>query len=145
MAAGRAADQQARARAAQYEQQAGQEVAASQRKAIEERRRARLLSSKLQARAGGGASDPGVVALDAGIVGEGEYRALTELYFGDERAAGLKDSAAAMRATGAAARSRGMLGAVPSIFSAGQTMWDKYGKSNPLDDFYKRGTRGSGD
>jgi hypothetical protein len=128
--AGAAADRAAAFRAAQLEQQAGQERAASQRAAIEERRQAGLAMSAVQARAGGGGLDPTIVNLQSRLAGHGEYRALTALYQGSERAAGLEMQADAARMEGRQARRAGNLGAVTSVLSfagspAGKTLYDK--------------------
>jgi len=86
--------------AAQLEVQAGTERAISQRSAMEERRQARLVASRgvaVAAASGGGVDDPTVVNLLADIEGEGEYRALTALYNGEEEARGLEGQAKARR------------------------------------------------
>ncbi len=103
LAAGRAEQQAARARqqaldhqAEQARQQAGQDRATSQRAAIEQRRRAKLLESKALARAaasGAGAGDPTVENILGDIGAEGEFRALAELFVGEERALGLETQA----------------------------------------------------
>lgn len=82
--------------ALQLEARAGEERAVSQRAAAEERRQARLVQSRLQARAaasGAGADDPTVMDLDAQLEGEGEYRALTAIYGGESRARNLETGA----------------------------------------------------
>ena len=98
-AAGRAAQQAALARqqalehqARQARQNAGQERAASQRAAVEQRRQGRFLSSKALARAAAsGAGTGGNVENILGDIGaEGEFRALNELFIGEERARGLE-------------------------------------------------------
>lgn len=103
LAAGRAEQAAARARqqalehqAAQARQAAGQERAASQRGAFEQRRQGRLLSSRALARAaasGAGAGDPTVENILGDIGAEGEFRALTELFMGEERALNLETQA----------------------------------------------------
>ena len=73
--------------AKQREQQAGQERAASQRQALEDKRQARILQSRAQARgAASGATGPGLFDIESDIIGEGELSALTSLYEGEERA-----------------------------------------------------------
>lgn len=103
LAAGRAEQQAARVRqqalehqADQARQTAGQERAAAQRDAIEQRRQARFLSSRALARAaasGAGAGDPTVENILGGIGAEGEFRALNELFIGEERARNLETQA----------------------------------------------------
>ena len=129
---GAAADTAAGYQAQQLDQRAGQARASAQRAAIEQRRHAALAGSQLQARAGGGGLDPTVVDLASGIAGEGEYRALTALYEGEERARGDEMAAAAKRYEGKQARRAGNIGAVTSLFSsagspAGQSLFEKYG------------------
>jgi len=144
--------QQADYIAKQEEQRAGQERAASQRAAMEEKRKGRLVGSRAQAVAaasGGGALDPTIVDIGADIAGEGEYRAMTSLYQGEEAARGLEGSAAVRRYAGnneaellqyqgraaaAAGRSKMMgsfLSAAGSIGSAGSSLYSKYGGGGP--------------
>lgn len=144
---GMAAQQAANYKAALAEQQAGQKRATAQRASGEERRRERLVQSSLQARAaagGGGASDPTVVSLAEDIAGEGEYRALTALYEGEEAARSLETTGALSRYTGEQARRAGDIRrgafrtkALTSVVSGigtaagseyGQTLYEKYGK-----------------
>ncbi len=103
LAAGKAEKQAAEARAAalehrakQAKQAAGQERAASQRASGEQRRHARLVESQALARAaasGAGAADPTVENILGEIGAEGEFRALSELFIGEERARGLETQA----------------------------------------------------
>lgn len=103
LAAGEAEQQAANARkvaldhqAEQARQQAGQERATSQRAAIERRRTAKLLESKALARAaasGAGAGDPTAEKILGDIGAEGEFRALAELFVGEDRARGLETQA----------------------------------------------------
>lgn len=136
--------------AGQLAQNAGQERAAAQRVAAEERRKARLVSSRAQAvgAAGGSASDDSVEKVIADIEGEGTYRSLTALFTGEtsardlEAAAADKRSEAALRRTGAdvqryggeldawqgrQARSAANIRALGTILSGGTTMFAKYG------------------
>lgn len=97
--------------AEQLEQAAGQSIAASQRDAQEERRRATLTASRalaLAAASGGGASDPTIVRLIAGIKGEGSYRSGVALYKGEEQARRLRMGASAKRYEGAVAEESGI-------------------------------------
>ena len=82
------------------EQQAGQSRAASQRAAIEDRRQATLTSSRSRALAGASASDVGVIRHIGDVEYEGELRALTSMYQGEERARGLEYGAELERARG---------------------------------------------
>ena len=102
-AAGRAEARAAESRAqglehqaAQGRQAAGQERATAQRAAAEKRRQGRLLSSRALAVAsasGAGAGDPTVENILGDIGAEGEFRALSELFIGEERALGLENQA----------------------------------------------------
>ncbi len=126
-------DNAARFQAQQLETAAGQERAAAQRAAEEQRRQARLAGSRLQAVAGGAGSDPTVMNLAADIAGEGEYRALTALFEGESRARGMEGQARAARYEGKQARTAGMMKAATTVFSAGSnSMLEKYGGGDGL-------------
>jgi hypothetical protein len=123
--------------AQQLEQQAGQVVAASQRDAREERRKADLVASRalaLAAASGGGASDPTVVRIIAGIAGEGSYRASVSLYRGEDQARRLRMGAKARRYEGAAAEDIGLreeagheIAGTAALFSGSSTLAGRYG------------------
>lgn len=130
---GRSAQASKDAQARQMDQQAGQERAASQRTAAEQLRQARLAQSRLQALAQGGGTDVGVVNLSKQIAGEGEYRALTALYEGEDRATGLEYGADVARVEGKNAKLAGTIGAFSSILSGGSSMYSKFGaQDSPL-------------
>lgn len=119
-----------RSQADQLDANAGLERASSQRAAIDERRQARLVASRglaLAAASGGGADDPSVVNALAGIEGEGEYRALTALYNGDQSAAGMEADAAAKRRGAKSVKTAGLIKAAGSILSTGASVYDRYG------------------
>lgn len=86
------------------EQEAGQMRAASQRAAIEEERQADLAASRARAVAGasgaGVGTDPTVVQAVGDIGYEGELRALTAMYQGEEAGRGLEYQAELERARG---------------------------------------------
>lgn len=124
---GRQAQADANFVAAQEEQQAGQDRAAAQRQAIEQRRQARLANSRLQALAGGGGSDPTVVNLSADIAGEGELRALTSLYEGEDQARGRELAAESARLQGKLAKRAGTIEAIGKVLNAGSSMYQNYG------------------
>lgn len=115
------------AEARQYETAAGQSRAAGQRDAAEQRRQARLVQSRAQAVAGGGASDIGVINQMADIAAEGEYRALAALYEGEDRAAGLEGQAAARRYGGRMAQASGFLAGSSAFLEQSPKMFEKYG------------------
>jgi hypothetical protein len=92
--------------AQQMEMNAGQERARAQRLAANERKRADIVGSRVQAlsaASGAGALDPTILDLTTDIEGEGEYRALTQIYAGEERATGLEYGAAGRRYEGESA------------------------------------------
>lgn len=122
---------QLKSEAKQLERNAGLERATSQRQSIEERRQAELASSRalaLAAASGGGADDPTVVNTIADIEGEGEYRALTALYNGDQSARGMEDEAAARRKEAKNIKRASIFKAVGSVLSAGSSLMDRYDK-----------------
>ena len=101
-----AADYKAR----QLEQNATQQIAASQRRAGEERRRAQLVASRALAVAGAsgaGVSDPSVANLLADLEGEGAYRAGVAMYDAEEQARQMRMGAATSRYEGAIAEAGG--------------------------------------
>lgn len=106
-----AAQQQAlNYQARQKEVQAGQERAAAQRNAIGRRKEAELASSRglaVAAASGGGAMDPTVVDLLGDIEGEGEYRALMEMYGGEQAGRNLESGASLNRYEGQMAYAAG--------------------------------------
>lgn len=128
------AKQAANTEADQLENLAGQEQAGAQRAAHQERHEATLVQSRARAVAaasGGGVTDPTVQDIMADIGTEGEYRALTQLYSGDERALELKAQALATRKSGKAAQQAGFLTAASSLALGGSTLYAKYGGRGP--------------
>jgi hypothetical protein len=115
--------------AAVLDQQAGQSVASGIQGSINERRKAQYVASAAQARAaasGGGATDPTVVDIIGNIQGEGEYRALTELYQGQDRATSLRARASGLRREASAERTSGWLSGISTVLSGGSSFYDKY-------------------
>lgn len=113
VASGVAADRAARQDALNMEAQGKEELAASQRDALQKRREGALLASRQQAVAaasGGGADDPIIVKLMTKAAGESEYNAQTAMYGGISRQAGLNSSAKARRREGKASLLGGVLG-----------------------------------
>jgi hypothetical protein len=127
--------------AQQLEQQAGQTVAAQQRVALEEKRKANLVASRALAVAGAsgaGATDPSVVNIIAGIKGEGAYRAAVALYRGEDQARKLRMGAKARRYEGAMLEEAGVreesaheIAGTAALFSAGASFLKP---TTPLDD-----------
>lgn len=113
---------------------AGQDRASSQRSAYEERRNARLLQSRALAVAGasgGGVSDPTVVNLMARLSGEGEYRALTALYEGEEQARQREAEAKARRKEAKSTKTAGYLSAAGSVLQGASTLYTRFGNGGP--------------
>lgn len=109
--------------ASQLNYMAGQTRASGQRAAIEERRRATLVDSRVRALAassGGGVSDPTVMNIRADIGAEGEYRALTQQYGADTQAQSLEYQGQARKV---AARGR----SISTVLDSANTFASKYG------------------
>lgn len=127
--------------AAQMAQQAGQEMAAAQRSAMNEHHRATLIASRamaVSASQGGTGSDPAVVDLLADIGSEGAYRGAVALYQGEDRARSLRMGADAKTYEGDVAIARGeekasayRTSAYGSLFSGGASLLGKYGMGGP--------------
>ena len=124
------------------ERDAGQERAAAQRAAMEERRQGRLVSSRARAVAGAsgaGAFDPTMIDILSDIDTEAEFRALTALYEGGERARSAEDEARLIRAGGAitgktgkqmanSQRTSALLGAGGTLMEGGASLYEKYSR-----------------
>lgn len=134
--------------AAQMEQQAGQEIAASLRGAKEENRQAEYLQSRqlaLAAASGASASDTTVVNLIARTAQEGSYRAALALYQGEDRARLLRMGAQGRRYEADITREGGALtekayrlqakghkyAALASILTGAGSLYEKYGGKKP--------------
>lgn len=116
--------------AAQQDQQAGQQRAIAQRKAIEQRRQTGVLESQALAAAGAsgaGVSDPTVVNELADIKRVGEFNALTALFQGEESATGLEMAASSARRTGIASQQAGRLSAAGTAIGGATSFYDRYG------------------
>lgn len=138
----------AESQAKSMEIQAGQERAVSQRAAMAERKKERLVSSRvsaISAASGAGALDPTIINILGDIATEGESNALTALFEGEERARGLEIGAGITRAggqgelfagevakrAGVAARNRSFLSAGGTILSGGSSLFEKYARTRP--------------
>lgn len=116
--------------AAQLGQEAGQSTASGIQGAIEQRRRASYVASSARARIAGSGmatTGPSAITTVGGITGEGEYRAGTALYQGEDRAQELRYRAAGLRSEGSAAETAGWLGGISSVMTGGMSFYDKYG------------------
>jgi hypothetical protein len=106
--------------AAELQQEAGQSVASGIQGAIQDRRRAAYVASDARARtAAGGFATTGTSAIaNVGqIRGEGEYRALTSLYQGEDRASELDFRGGQMRTEGSNAVRAGWLAGMSNVLS----------------------------
>jgi hypothetical protein len=124
----------AKSQALQLEQQAGQDRASAQRAAIDQRRSARYMQSRVQALAaasGGGASDPTIINLQNNIDAAGEYSALTAMYEGEDAARGKEYGAQVARKTGKAAATASYLKAGSTLLAGASSWYDKYGGGGP--------------
>ena len=122
-AAGEAKGRGADFTAEMMRQRGGQEFAASQRDMLNEKKKANLVQSALQARAAaqGGASDPSVVKAAGDIAAEGKYRQMTALYKGEDIRNYLENSAKIKNYEGAEFRRAGEIakrGARMSAFTS---------------------------
>lgn len=137
------------ATAAQMERQAGQERAASHRAMIAEREKAALVGSRarvISGASGAGVSDASVTDLLGDIDREGEIRALSAMYQGEEIASGLEYGAQLERAGAAgrayanqaqAAMMRGQgLSTLMQDASYGKMLYDKYNPGLPPGGYY---------
>ena len=153
-AAGRVQKQQADYKANQLKQQAIQTRAASQRGAIEERRRGRLAQSRAEAvAAASGGSVADIDSTLAELGGVSEYNALMRIYEGEEAARGSETAANlalyegdtalwSARQRAAAARREGYSQAASTL--AGSSLFDKYAPSPSQQTIYwNDGTTGS--
>ena len=117
--------------AAEQRAEAMQVRGIGQRAAAGERKRAALVSSAIQARAGGGGLDPTVVGLEREVAAEGEYRALTALYNSEGDAKALEAAAdAGMRTSRARSKAYNLQTAGTVLQGAG-TMYGRYSDKPP--------------
>lgn len=127
--AGKQQDAIAKFEAGQMEANAKAERAASQREAANERKRSDYLQSRakaLAASSGAGASDPTIENIIAGLDAEGEYRALSALYNGEQAAEGMDLGAKVRRIEGSNARSTSRYRAANTLMSSGASLYEKY-------------------
>jgi hypothetical protein len=101
-----------------FKAEANAEKVRGQHAAVEERRQARFAQSRalaVAAASGAGASDPTVMNTIGDLEAEGEYRALTSLFNGEQRA-----RSQTMQAN--IARSEGRAGSVSALMQGGATL-----------------------
>ena len=119
----------------QYEAQANAESATGQREGIERQRQSDILASRalaISAASGGGAIDPTVVNIIAGINAQGNYGARSAIYGGETAAQGARFKGALSVYEGASAKQVGMIGGLGKgvsaygAFDKPPSMYDKY-------------------
>jgi len=122
---GRAAQAAANYQAAQLDAAAKTERASAQREAMDERRQKELMISR--ARAVGAASGGGQdMQLLGDIEEDGELRALTAMWQGEEAAKGREQQADSSRFDGAQARKAGRIKAATTLLSGGSSLFERY-------------------
>ena len=124
--------------AAQLDQNAGQAKAAAQRVAYQKGVEGDLMLSRLKALAaasGGGATDPTVLNLQAGLMHQKAYNLAAALYRGEDDARTMRMQAAAKRyqadlgvADAEDARTASYFAAAGTAASGGASFYEKYGK-----------------
>lgn len=118
-------------KAKQLEQKANEERAVGQRELVKERKQKEIIQSKLMTRAAaatGDTTDTGVLTLAGDIEEEGEMRALTEFYKGENAARGYQDAAGASRATASSRAAGYRLKGIGTLLEGGASFADKYNK-----------------
>lgn len=124
--AGRAESAMARSEAAQLERVGIAELAMASHASAEEHRQKRLALSRAQLV--GAASGAGRAAgVEGALEAEGQYRALTALWQGEEALAGRQGQAAARRMEGKNARKSGFVRGFGTLASGGSSLLEKYG------------------
>ena len=128
--------------AAQLEQNAGQQEAASQRAAQDVSLQNQIGQSRLIALAaaqGGATTDPTVMLLRSRMAAEGAYRASQALYQGSEAARGMRAQAAAQRYQGemgvedaASANRAAQISGLASLVKTGSSFYEKYSPSDTV-------------
>ena len=140
-ALGRAKDYEA----SQMRVRGGQEFASAQREMLNEKKKANLVQSALQARsaAQGGGSDPSVVKAAGDIAAEGKYRELTALYKGQDIQNYLENSAKLKNFEGSEYRRAGEIAKRSSRMSAFTTLLGGFDGSRSF--FQKYGPKPTAD
>lgn len=127
--AGISANQEANYRAKQAEINAGQERASAQRASIEQIRQLRVTQSHGQAVAaasGAGALDPSVMDIMGDLETQGQYKAATATYQGEDSARNLETQAMLDRYSGKQAKKAGNINALSTLASSATDMFTKY-------------------
>lgn len=130
---GISANNQAQAQASALKVQAGEERASSQREAITRTRQANLIMSRQQtvaAASGGGAGDPSVVNLMAGVGAQGQYEAGSAMYEGETKARGDEHQADITKMQGKQALFAGFINGAGSMIN-GFSTFSRYSGGMP--------------
>ena len=134
IAAGKAANEQAKFEAAQLEIKGQEERAAAQREAREGQRTGRYAVSRqraLSASGGLGATDPSIMDLSADTWVRALYQGKMVKYGGEERKRGLYAQAEARRYEGKVALQQSKMAAFGSILGAAGGLFGSYGGGGP--------------
>lgn len=126
---GKALEQGANYEAQQLDAKAGQERASAIYAAQEDRRQKRLAQSRAQAVAasgGGMATDSDVLDIMGDLEKEGEFRAMTRIYEGEERARGMETDATLRRYEGKQSKRAGNTKATATILSGATSLFDRF-------------------
>lgn len=129
LAAGKAAQQAANYEAAQLDIKAKEEQAASQREALEHKRKKDMALSEVQSKSaasGFSATDPTALAIADEISRYGTMQEQMAMYGGESRRTGIEAQAAGRRMEGAAARQGAKYSAVGTILGGVSTMASKF-------------------
>lgn len=111
-------------------QEAGASVASGIQGAIADKRYTNYVTGSAAARAastGTTGTSPSVLNVIGNIKSQGEYKALTSLYAGEDRATELASRAAQFRREGSAAQTSGWLSGINSVLTDGMNWYKKYG------------------
>lgn len=126
IAQGREADRAAQFEAEQLEKNAKAARATASREAKEEHRQKRLAMSRARAIGAASGSDRDF-DLEGDIEAEGQYRALSAIFEGEEAAKGRITQAKARRYDGKVAKRAGFMSAGGSLLGTGASLLEKYG------------------
>ena len=130
--AGKTAYKASKFEAAQLQQQALEEQAVSQRRAMDIDRQGRLRASRalaVAAASGAGATDPTVLNLMATYAGETEYERMVALYEGETAAQKSRLQAQATRIRGQQANKAGGFSSIATSLTGGASLYSNYGQS----------------
>ena len=119
------------AAATSLNQEAGQSVASGIQGFINERQRGSYIVSQAVARGagfGGSARDPSTLMTIGRDQAMSDYRGMTQLYQGEDRAAEIRARAAGLENEASATRESGWLSGISSVLHGGSGFWEKYGK-----------------